>query len=237
MITAFLPCRKGSQRIPDKNVKPFAGVQGGLLEIKLTQLLACDAIDQIFVSSNDDRVLSFTQKIQDSRIIIDERPDHLGSSSTTTDALINYVAELISNSVITKGDLLWTHVTSPFVTELHYQALLNKYKEKVTVGYDSLITAKKIQGFLWDDKKPINYDREVEKWPRTQTIPPIYEIDSAAFIASSDIYLNFHDRMGKFPFIEIQEGICSLDIDWPDDFFIAEKIYEHYSAKNRNGKE
>ena len=34
MITAFLPCRKGSQRIPDKNVKPFAGIEGGLLKIK-----------------------------------------------------------------------------------------------------------------------------------------------------------------------------------------------------------
>jgi len=57
MITAFLPCRKGSQRIPDKNIKSFAGNEGGLLNIKLRQLVECELIDQILVSSNDERVL------------------------------------------------------------------------------------------------------------------------------------------------------------------------------------
>ncbi|MBG6247612.1 MULTISPECIES: acylneuraminate cytidylyltransferase family protein [Symbiopectobacterium] len=231
MITAFLPCRKGSQRIPDKNIKPFAGIPGGLLEIKLKQLLDCKMLDIIVVSSNDERVLDFTKKISDSRIMIDERPDHLGSSETTTYALIKYVAELISKRVIDSGDVLWTHVTSPLVTGEHYQDLIKKYKEKLNYGYDSLITAKKIQGFLWDEKKPINYDRDIEKWPRTQTIPPIYEIDSAAFIASTDIYINHHDRMGLSPFINVQEGLCSIDIDWLDYFIIAEKVYEYYFSK------
>ena len=39
MITAFIPCRAGSERIAKKNTKLFAGKEGGLLAIKLEQLL------------------------------------------------------------------------------------------------------------------------------------------------------------------------------------------------------
>jgi CMP-N-acetylneuraminic acid synthetase len=35
MFTIFLPCRSGSERVPEKNTKPFAEVEGGLLTIKL----------------------------------------------------------------------------------------------------------------------------------------------------------------------------------------------------------
>ncbi|MEX9851025.1 MULTISPECIES: acylneuraminate cytidylyltransferase family protein [Providencia] len=228
MITAFLPCRKGSQRIKDKNVKIFAGVSGGLLEIKLKQLLACKEIDKIIVSSNDDRVLSFSNKINHSKIIIDERPEHLGNSQTTTDELIKYVP-----TIIKEGSILWTHVTSPFVTSEIYTNLINTYKEKFLEGYDSLLTAKKIQSFLWNSNEPINYDRNIEKWPRTQTIEPIYEVDSAAFIASLDIYKKHNDRIGLKPFIYAQGALDSIDIDWPEDFTIAEKIFEYKTNKHK----
>jgi CMP-N-acetylneuraminic acid synthetase len=53
----FLPCRKGSQRVPNKNTRPFAGVDGGLLRIKLEELLKAKLIDKIILSSNDAEVL------------------------------------------------------------------------------------------------------------------------------------------------------------------------------------
>ena len=52
-MTIFLPCRLGSERIPQKNTKTFAGVKGGLLKVKLSTLLKVPAIDSIVVSTND----------------------------------------------------------------------------------------------------------------------------------------------------------------------------------------
>ena len=40
-MIAFLPCRKGSQRIKDKNIKKILNFEMGLVEIKLNQLLKC----------------------------------------------------------------------------------------------------------------------------------------------------------------------------------------------------
>lgn len=223
MITAFIPCRKGSQRIPNKNIRSFANVSGGLLEIKLFQLLECADIDKIVVSTNDDIVLNYCRKINNSKILIDKRPDYLGTSETSTDELIDYVSSLIP-----RGEILWTHVTSPFVTADIYEVLLKQYFLKLQEGFDSLMTAKEIQGFLWDRKQSINYNRNKEKWPRTQTISPIYEVDSAAFIANADIYKLVGDRIGKHPYIFPQDKICSIDIDWPEDFKMAEIIYKNY---------
>lgn len=221
MITAFLPCRKGSQRIPDKNVKPFAGIEGGLLKIKLEQLLACPAIDSILVSSNDERVLDYTSQLKESRIKVDERPDYLGSSSTPTDELIKYVP-----SVIQDGHVLWTHVTSPFINEIDYERIIGCYLNKLCDGYDSLMTASKLQGFIWDGVNPVSYNRDELKWPMTQNIQPLFEVDSGAFLSTIENYKKFNDRIGETPFILVQEKNKSIDIDWPDDFALAERLWK-----------
>lgn len=220
MLTIFLPCRKGSQRIPDKNIKEFSGFKYGLIEIKINQLLRCNNIDQIILSSNDERILEFAYTIKDSRLYIDVRPDWLGANDTTTDQLIKYVPKLISH-----GDVLWTHVTSPFITEHLYKSIIQSYYANKKLGYDSLMTVKKIQGFLWDKKGPINYNREKEKWPRTQTLDEIYEVDSGVFIAPIEVYKEYDDRIGLNPYLYVNDNICSVDIDWPDDFDFAEKLF------------
>lgn len=37
-IAFFLPTRKGSERVKSKNTRPFAGIEGGLVENKIKQL-------------------------------------------------------------------------------------------------------------------------------------------------------------------------------------------------------
>ncbi len=220
MISAFLPCRRGSQRIPNKNIKTFAGVEGGLLEIKLNQLCKVNEIDSIVISSNDNRVLEFANTYKDSRIVIDDRPEHLGANETTTDQLIQYVPELIK-----EGHVLWTHVTSPFMNEVDYSKIIKKYEQVCNAGFDSLLTVLKLRGFIWDENGPISYDRSKLKWPMTQNIKPFFEVDSGVFLSSITNYLNCKDRIGSAPYLYQQEKIKSVDIDWPEDFELAAKIW------------
>lgn len=221
MITVFLPCRKGSQRIPDKNIKPFAGVEGGLLKIKLDQLLQCKKIDRIFLSSNDERILEYAESLNEVKIAIDHRPDNLGSSSTTTDSLINYVPSLIK-----EGHILWTHVTSPFMGSQDYDALIDAYLKGLNEGYDSLMTVLKLQGFIWNKQGPLSYERDELRWPMTQNIEPLYEVDSGAFISCVENYHRYQDRIGKNPVLFEPGKIKSVDIDWPDDFSFAEELWK-----------
>lgn len=219
MITAFLPCRKGSQRIANKNIKPFAEFNHGLIEIKLKQLLVVDEIDSIILSTNDEAIIAFAAALDNKKIKIHKRKDILGGSETSTDAVISHASELIE-----EGHILWTHVTSPFFSNRHYQQAIDLYLKALNEGYDSLMSVSVIHGFLWNKDHPINYDRSKEKWPRTQTIDPIYEINSAIFINSSENYKKLNDRIGLRPYLLETEKITGFDIDWPEDFVIAESI-------------
>ena len=218
-IKCFLPCRKGSERIPKKNIRPFAGYLNGLISIKLEQLLDVHQIDEVVLSSNDEEILDFAHKLENKKLSIHKRVDSLSSSSTSTDELIAHALELIPNSHI-----LWTHVTSPFVTAQDYERILQRYLQALNEGYDSLMTTNLIHGFLWNKHKPINYDRNIEKWPRTQTLEPVHEVNSAVFLSHSSNYKAFQDRIGSKPLLYTIDRIKSFDIDWQDDFAIAECI-------------
>lgn len=221
-ISVFLPCRAGSERVPHKNTRTFAGVEGGLLKIKLQQLIACNAIDAIFLSTNDDEVIHLAEELSSHKIKIDRRPEHLATSSTSTDDLVKYVP-----TIIHEGAVLWTHVTSPFIDEKIYEEAINAYKDVLAKGeYDSLMSVTSLRTFIWNKEGAINYDRQKEKWPRTQTIEPLYEINSGIFLADINIYTNLQDRIGKKPFLFENNDIDSFDIDWEEDFFIAEAIYK-----------
>lgn len=225
-ITAFLPCRKGSQRVPKKNIKPFSNYPFGLIEIKLKQLIAAHRIDEIVLSTNDEEILSYAETLTSNKLKIHVRDDALCTSETSTDDLVAH-----ADSLVDEGHILWTHVTSPFVNQNVYDSLVISYLNALESGHDSLMTANEIHGFIWDQDKPISYDRAKEKWPRTQTITPLYELNSAAFIAPKEIYQAKKDRIGDQPYIHVLDKIVGFDIDWVEDFVIAESITQNKLAQ------
>ena len=99
-MTAFVPCRSGSQRIKHKNIRSFCGIEGGLTKIKIAQLLAIPSIDTIFVSTNDSKVIEIALSFSSPKIVIDERPEHLCSSSVSTNLLLEYISKIIITIIV-----------------------------------------------------------------------------------------------------------------------------------------
>ena len=60
-ITAVVPVRKGSVRVKNKNMKPFAG--SSLLKIKIDQLKQIETIERIIVSSDCKDMLSLASDL------------------------------------------------------------------------------------------------------------------------------------------------------------------------------
>lgn len=223
MITAFLPCRAGSERISRKNTRPFAGYEGGLTAIKLEQLAACPEIDRIVLSTDDEEVISIARSLSEigTKLAIDKRPQELCQSSTSTDDLIRYVP-----SVIPVGTVLWTHVTSPLVQPARYSEIAKAYRSALENGtHDSLMTVTPIREFLWTERGAWNYDREREKWPRTQTLRPVYAVNNAAFVLEAQLMAETLDRIGESPFLFELDAVESTDIDWPEQFDLAEVLF------------
>ena len=223
-ICFFLPTRKGSQRVKSKNTRRFSNIEGGILELKLRQLLDCETLASIILSTNDELSVDIAQRIDPSgdRIKVIMRPEELCLDTTPLSALINYVPEIVSESHI-----IWGHTTTPFIDGKEYDKAIYNYFEKLEEGCDSLITVSALQNFILDgNARGVNYDSGQKQWPRTQDLPKLYEINHAMFITSREVYINYKNRIGTKPYLYLQDKIKSFDIDWEDDFVIAEAIYD-----------
>lgn len=224
-LAIFLPTRSGSERVKNKNTRQFAGFEGGLLELKLSQLVDMQ-VDEIILSSNDKASIKIAEKFQsgNSKLKIDVRPDHLAASSTSLTDLIKYVPNLT-----TCEHILWTHVTSPMVTGDIYLKCIEEYFKNINRGFDSLMSVTPFQNFLWnEDYNDLINRKGNERWPKTQDLKTLYEINSAIFITPREIYENDLDRVGKKPFLYEMNKLESLDVDWEEDFKIAETVYESF---------
>ncbi len=221
-VSFYLPTRKGSERVVNKNTKPFAGIEGGLVENKVRQLLKTRLIDEIIFSSNDETCIAVAEKFKDSRLKIIERPTELCLSSTNLQDLICYVP------MVTDADhILWGHVTTPLCGAEEYDAAVKIYKENLGEGYDSLVGVTELKNFILDKNgRLINNTTDI-LWPRTQDLEPLFPINHTIFMAKREVYEVQRNRIGRKPFLHIMDEIHSFDIDWPEDFVIAEVMYRN----------
>jgi len=222
-ITFFLPTRKGSQRVKHKNTRPFSAIEGGILELKLRQLFRSKALAEIVLSTNDEVSMEVAARVGkgEERLKVIPRPDALCLDSTLLTDLIRYVP-----GVVSCNHVIWGHVTTPFVDGADYDQAIDLYFSKLGDGYDSLLSVMGLQNFLLREDGTVFNNPGSNRWPRTQDLPKLFEVNHAMFIASKEIYQKTGDRVGAKPFLYEQDKIKSFDIDWEDDFLIAEAIYD-----------
>ncbi|MDT0686551.1 hypothetical protein [Autumnicola psychrophila] len=222
-ISIFLPVRKGSERVKNKNTRKFSVFKGGLLELKLRQLKEVRGIYEIILSTNDEICRKIGEQFQQliPSLRIEQRPDFLGSADTDLEDLIKHAGELANFD-----DILWTHVTSPLCGAANYENAVKKYAENQKLGYDSLISGINYKDFLIDRNsgRLVNNPGSL-KWPRTQDLADWFELDNAIFITSGS---NFKKgkRTGEKPYLLEHNKVNSIDVDYKEDFFIAEAVYE-----------
>ena len=170
-ITFFLPTRKGSERVKNKNTKPFAGIEGGLMENKIKQLVETTLLDEIILSSNDEICMAIAEKYaaKDSRVRIIPRPEELCLSSTNLQDLICYVP-----TITDAEHILWGHVTTPLACADQYDAGIQLYLDNLKNGYDSLVGVTELKNFLLNKEgKLVNNTTDIP-WPRTQDLEALY---------------------------------------------------------------
>lgn len=224
-IVALVPCRAGSQRVKDKNIRDFAGES--LIKIKLKQLLKVPEVSRIIVSTDDPKVKDIVNNLNEDKIEISHEELDRSDIGSNNESMVRYFA----NKFDIDGHFLWTHVTSPFITEETYSKAIKLYLENLGKN-DSLVSVIKIQKYLWDENgHSFNYDHSAEKWPKTQTLKPIYEINSGIFLLPYSLMREKQDRIGDKPIYFETTKLENFDIDWQEDFDLALMLWT--SIQNR----
>lgn len=219
MIAAVVAVRKGSQRIPNKNIKPFG--KSNLLDMKLDLLKSVRNIDEIIVNSDCDKMLDIGLQ---HGVSIHKRSEYFASSECSNSEFHGHIAE------VTKSDTIFlAPVCSPFVSiKSHEKAIelyLNGfYDKKDEIKFDSTISVTEVKNHLWLNNEPINYD--LNNVPNSQDLPDVVKLNYGITITDKKIMQKYKRVVGNAPAFYKLDEIESQDVDTPFDWLVAEAIYK-----------
>lgn len=205
---AFVPIRLNSQRVVGKNLRELGGRP--LLTHILDALAAAENIDEVYVYCSSPAIREFLPE----GVKFLQRDARLDSNETLGAEIYDAFTSEVDADIY-----ILAHTTSPFIRTATIEEALRKVECE---GYDSAFSAKKEQSFAWYEGQPLNYS--LSHIPRTQDLEAVYVETSAFFIFRRDVWREQHRRIGDKPYIAVTDRIESIDIDYPDDFLLAEAI-------------
>lgn len=211
--TIFMPIKLNNERTPGKNIKRFDDGTP-LLQVALNTAL------QIKADGYADRVIVFCSKEEIIQYIPDgvefiKRPAYLDQQEIRCADIISAFINLIESDIY-----VMYHATSPFISGRH---LIDCIEAVKTGRYDSAFAAKKMQNFMWFDGKPLNFSLDCA--PRTQDMKPYFCELSSPYVFTRAVFEKYHGRTGENPFICECSEIEAVDIDYPEDFVLANAVY------------
>ena len=118
-LIAVIPVRKGSQRIPFKNLKKFYNTT--LLEIKINQLKRIKLIDEIIVNSDWDEAIEIAKNMN---VLTHKRTDYYSSSAISANEFYKHIAESTSSNY---KYIMYAPPTSPLIKDLTIYNMINTY--------------------------------------------------------------------------------------------------------------
>ena len=220
-ITAIVPMRHNSERIPGKNYRLFNNKP---LFYYITETLQKSAyISNIIIDTDSNQIKELILR-DFPQIILFNRPDHLTDGNIPmNDILLNIVNNFPSDFY------LQTHSTNPLLSINSINNAIVQFF-KLYPMYDSLFSVTKKQERYWDIlSRPINHNENI--LIRTQDLPSIFLENSCLYIFNKEILEKKYNRIGNRPYLfEIPE-VEAQDIDVELDFKIAELLHSQLYEK------
>jgi len=214
-ITVVVPVRKGSQRVKNKNFKPFA--DSNLLKVKLDVLKQVDVIDDIVVNTDSNIALQIADEYGVSKCV---REDYYASSECNNSEFFQNIAENTNTDYV-----IYSPCTAPLIKVDTYYDFINRFRNAKD-RYDSLTTVTDVKQHLWLNEKPMNY--KPSDSPNTQDLPDIVSLTYGISIISKENMIKHRNVVGEKPLFYKLDDFEAVDIDNPIDFEFAEFIYKKY---------
>jgi N-acylneuraminate cytidylyltransferase len=219
-VVALVPVREGSQRIMDKNFRPFGGYPT-LLHHKIEQLRQSGCFSHIYVSSDSDRVRKIIEEC--GAEFLPRDPIMCTSSPRWDEVVVSVMGDIPGNPHVA-----WAMVTSPLFDQ--YAPAVERYLESLG-QYDSLVAVKSVREYLIDEQcRPLFVG--FGPWhPYTTEIKPFYAISDALFIARKSDQVLWRYWFGRKPYLLEISNLEAIDINFEDDLHMAYAAELYLSRK------
>lgn len=217
-VVAYVPIKLNNERTPGKNTKQF-GDGTPLCHFMLNTLTQVKGIDEVYCFCSSEAIKPYLP----SGVNFLQRPASLDTSSTQCQDIIRTFTEIIPDADV----IVLCHATCPFVKP----ETIEKCVQAVLSGeYDSAFSAAPVRDFLWLDGKAMNFDPE--KSVRTQELPPVYKETIGCYVFTKEMFMKRNGKVGYHPYVCEVGPYEDIDIDYPEDFEIANAIYMNILRKD-----
>lgn len=213
-VVAFVPAKGQSDRIANKNTVILDGEH--LFKRKLRQLLECNLIDDVYLDTESRDLIELASDL-DVKII--ERDPDLASNATDGHALFANECKQVEADVY-----IQSLCTSPFITQDTLSRALKQLLDDKNA--DSLVAVQRRKQYCWVDGRPAYGEGK---------IPNSVDLDET-IIESMGLYMvkrtsgTPEKRFGKTPILFELTEEEAVDLNWPDDLALAERICAGYRA-------
>jgi len=214
-VTALVPMKGHSERVPNKNLRSFCGKP--LYYWIILSLQNSHYVKDIVVNTDSQEIAENIRQNFDKVKIID-RPDEIRGDLVSMNIIIAY-----DLSQLPGEHFLQTHSTNPLLNAETIDEGIELYFHNLGM-YDSLFTVTRHNvRFYWSDGSPINHNPQ--EMLRTQDLPPIFEENSNLYIFSKESFKQSGNRrIGLKPYLFEINKLEAIDIDEEEDFLLAELV-------------
>lgn len=217
-VVAFLPAKGTSSRIENKNFKLLDGKP--LFLNTLEKLVACDFIDEVYLDSESEEIFSLAENVKCNFL---KRDVSLATNMTDGHSLFYNEAKQVEADIY-----IQILGTSPFIKKDTIQKgieILQKNSE-----YDSVILVKKEKLYTWNEQTA-NYN--LEHIPNSVDLPDTIIETMGLYITRKNVALEMKKRIGKNPYLLEASTIEAVDVNYPDEFELANFIAAGIREKER----
>ena len=222
-ITAIIPARGGSTRVPRKNVKPFNGQ--AMVSWPIQAALASAFIDRVVVSTDDDEIARVA--IASGAEVPFTRSEELSSAHAgTAPVIVHAIDELgIADSDV----VMCLYPTAPvpvFVLDEAIKVAM-EHPEHFTISVGRHRSPlERALGALGDGFMAIESTQSL--LARTQDLPQRFFDAGKFYLASAGVW-RAQETMMSGPFVPYYlPDWASVDMDEPDDWPIAEALHRAF---------
>lgn len=216
-ITALVPIKKESQRLSNKNFLDFNGKP--LFQYVLNTLESSSLIDRIIINTDAVEIADYANNHLAKSLIIN-RPNSLLGNEITMNSLIEFDLTQFKGK-----HYLQTHVTNPLLTVETIERAITTYFDNLN-SHDSLVSVTPIKKRVYDHQlQPINHRNDALLM--TQDLPEILVENSNLFLFSHASFSATKSRIGLTPQSFHMNEIESIDIDYLQDFKLAQLIHKN----------
>jgi len=220
-ILVIIPARGGSKGVPRKNLRSLNG--NPLIYYAINTALNSKYNPDVFVSSDDDEILSISEKIGAKTY---KRKSSISEDKTTLDVVIYDAYINISKITNKKYKYIVTlQPTSPLLKSTSLDEAISKMINNSNI--ETVISAKDDTHLTWkkiNNKYIPNYEKRVNR----QYLTPVFKETGGFFVSKTDVVTK-ESRIGNVVDLYLLTQGEDIDIDTYEDW----NLCEYYMKKQK----